>query len=272
MTVSSPGPTSDKLDAYFDAAPRPDAEAVDAGAFTLFVSRTPWSYYARPAIGHRQAITADDLAVLERTCAEHGVDLAIEWVHEVHPELADVASAYGLELSSHALMVLDTAGVKAPAMQDVAVRVLEADDPALLTGRAVADVSFTAGGTAVLPGGAKERDAFAEQLPAELVDHLQDRSRRGLTVTAVAIDADGVLAVGSCQPVGEAAEVLAVATLPEHRRRGLAAAVTSTLVAHGAERGVRTALLSAQDDDVARVYERVGFRRVGTMHAAERAD
>jgi hypothetical protein len=30
-------------------------------------------------------------------------------------------------------------------------------------------------------------------------------------------------------------------------------------------------LLSAQDDDVARVYERAGFRRVGSTHAAERS-
>jgi predicted GNAT family acetyltransferase len=35
------------------------------------------------------------------------------------------------------------------------------------------------------------------------------------------------------------------------------------------ERGVRTIFLSAQDDAVARVYERVGFVRVGTACIAE---
>jgi predicted GNAT family acetyltransferase len=139
-----------------------------------------------------------------------------------------------------------------------------------LSGRAVADVSFTFGGTATGPGGATERDAVVEGLSADLVDHLRDRDRRGLTITAVAESEAGVLAVGSYQPVGETAEVLGVATLPEARRRGLAGAVTALLARHALERGVRNLLLSAQDDDVARVYERVGFRRVGSTHAAER--
>ena len=37
------------VDGHLDPAPRRSADAVDAGAFTLFVSCTPWSYYARPA-------------------------------------------------------------------------------------------------------------------------------------------------------------------------------------------------------------------------------
>jgi predicted GNAT family N-acyltransferase len=34
---------------------------------------------------------------------------------------------------------------------------------------------------------------------------------------------------------------------------------------------VRTVLLSAQSEAVAKIYARVGFRRVGTAHAAEPA-
>lgn len=259
-----------ELDAYFDAAPRPDADPVETGAFTLFVSRTPWSYYARPALAHDEPITSADLDQLGKACVEHGVDLAIEWVHEVHPELADLAAGYGLEVSTHALMVAAASDVVAPEVGDVRLRVIDADDPALLSGRAVADVSFTFGGTATGPGGATERDAVVEGLSADLVDHLRDRDRRGLTITAVAESEAGVLAVGSYQPVGETAEVLGVATLPEARRWGLAGAVTALLARHALERGVRNLLLSAQDDDVARVYERVGFRRVGSTHAAER--
>jgi hypothetical protein len=44
--------------------------------------------------------------------------------------------------------------------------------------------------------------------------------------------------------------------------------VTALLANHAMQHGVRTVLLSAQDDDVARVYERVGFRRVGSTGAA----
>jgi len=90
----------------------------------------------------------------------------------------------------------------------------------------------------------------------------------GLTVAAAA-RASGVLAaVGWHQPLEGASEIVGVATLPAFRRRGLGAAVTGALVADALERGVETVFLSADDDDVARVYARVGFRRVGTACAA----
>lgn len=257
------------MDAYFDAAPRAGAEPVETGAFTLFVGRTPSSYYARPALAHRKPITSADLGTLERACLEHGVDLAIEWVHEVHPELVELAWANGLEVSTHALMVAAASNVVACEVAGVRLRIVDAGDAALPIGRAVADVSFTFGGTGTGPGGATERDLVAGRLSADLVERLRDRVRRGLTVTAVAESDAGVLAVGSYQPVGELAEVVAVATLPEARRRGLAGAVTALLARHAREHGVADLLLSAQDDDVARVYERVGFRRVGATHAAE---
>ena len=38
------------------------------------------------------------------------------------------------------------------------------------------------------------------------------------------------------------------------------------------ERGLETVFLSAQDDAVARIYERVGFERVGTACIATAAD
>ena len=37
-------------------------------------------------------------------------------------------------------------------------------------------------------------------------------------------------------------------------------------------KGVTTLLLSAQNDDVARIYERAGFRRVGVAFAAQAAE
>ena len=52
--------------------------------------------------------------------------------------------------------------------------------------------------------------------------------------------------------------------LPALRRRGIAGHLTWALAADAAESGVRTLFMSADGDDVARVYEGVGFRRVGT--------
>ena len=45
---------------------------------------------------------------------------------------------------------------------------------------------------------------------------------------------------------------------------GLGAAVTALLVEHALSLGAETVFLSAASDDVARVYERLGFRRTGT--------
>ena len=59
--------------------------------------------------------------------------------------------------------------------------------------------------------------------------------------------------------------------LPRARRHGVGAAITAALVADAHDRGVGTVFLSAGDDAVARVYERVGFVRVGTACIAEEA-
>ena len=153
---------------------------------------------------------------------------------------------------------------------DAVVRVVDAEDPALLQAWAVAGISFTAGGTAVGPWGTTEREVGARDLPPDMVEHLRDRARRRLTVTAVAETDAGVVASGIYNPVGDTAEVLAVATLPAARRQGFAGSVTAGLVRHARQNGVRLLLLSAESDDVARVYGRLGFRRIGTTCAAQR--
>jgi len=52
--------------------------------------------------------------------------------------------------------------------------------------------------------------------------------------------------------------------LPDHRRQGIAGALTALLAAGAFESGVHTAFLTAADEDASRVYQRSGFRRVGT--------
>jgi len=90
----------------------------------------------------------------------------------------------------------------------------------------------------------------------------------GLTVAMTARISGAIAAVGWHQPVNGSSEVVGVATLPAFRRRGLATAVTAMLVVDAHERGVDTVFLSADDDDVARIYERVGFPRIGAAGAA----
>ncbi|GAA2346313.1 hypothetical protein Scani_37560 [Streptomyces caniferus] len=48
--------------------------------------------------------------------------------------------------------------------------------------------------------------------------------------------------------------------------------MTAALVADARSRGVETVLLSAGDEDVARLYARLGFRSVATALIAEPGD
>jgi ribosomal protein S18 acetylase RimI-like enzyme len=257
------------VDGHLDAAPRFSADAVDAGAFTLFVSRTPWGYYARPALRLGRRIASADLAILAERCAELGVGLDIEWVNQARPELEQLAIDFGLRVQPRALLVADPAEVHAAPAQDVRIRIVAHDDPELPAGRAVAEVSFCFAGTAGGAPGPAERDEARAALSPELIAHLRRRARLGLNVTALAVnDADGVVATGSYQPIEQTAELVSVATLPCARRRGIAAALTASLAQDALDRGVGTLLLTASDDDVARIYERVGFRRVGVAFEA----
>lgn len=94
--------------------------------------------------------------------------------------------------------------------------------------------------------------------------------REGRIVTVAAYDDDGrVVGGGSHGPWGGTTELAGIAVLPRMCRHGVGAALTHALVADAGARGLATVFLSAQDDSVARVYERVGFRRVGIACTGE---
>ncbi|MBE2317125.1 GNAT family N-acetyltransferase [Solirubrobacter sp. CPCC 204708] len=185
-----------------------------------------------------------------------------EWVHETAPTLRDAVDAEVIEVP---LLVLDRAAWRPlEAPESMGLRLLDADDAALAAALGVEQVGFAAAGTAPGPQAITERDAAAREQDAARLDYLRERFRRGTSVTAVAENESGPVAVGTLRPVDAVAEIVGVATLPAVRRQGLGGAVTAFLVEHALDRGIETVFLSAADDDVARVYERLGFRRCGT--------
>jgi ribosomal protein S18 acetylase RimI-like enzyme len=129
-----------------------------------------------------------------------------------------------------------------------------------------------AAGGASAPAGPAERDAAWRPLGPEELEAERGRAVSGRIVSAVAEEPGrGVLASGVLQRVDDVAEVAGVGTLPTERRRGLGAAVTAALTGHALDSGADLVLLSAASDDVARLYARLGFRRVGTACIAEPA-
>jgi ribosomal protein S18 acetylase RimI-like enzyme len=220
------------------------------------VGTGPWPYYARPRLGLKHAFTAADVEAVRVRQRELGVPEAFEWVHETTPSLRD---AMGQAEVLHApLMVLDHAAWR-PPQTTAALRVLGPGDD-LATVRAVQEVAFTHAGTATGPEGIAERDAVERGDQS----FLEQRVRERISVVAVAELAGGVVAAGMHQPVGDVTEVVGVATLPAVRRQGLGGAVTGALVEDALAHGVRTVFLSAGSEDIARVYGRLGFRRIGT--------
>jgi GNAT superfamily N-acetyltransferase len=259
-----------RIEEHFDAAPRVAADVEQHGALTLFVSRIPWRFYARPRLGLGEDVGADDVAAVRARQRELGVREALEWVHETTPSLAGAAEAAGLEVLRVPLLALRAGDWSPPpAPAGARLRLLGAGDAELPAAQAVVELAFTAGGGSEL--GPEARDLAIGKLGD--LGFLRERIRAGLTGMAVAEDdADGPLAAGSHQLAAGVAEVMGVGTLPAARRRGLGAAVTGRLVQDARERGAEIVFLSAAGDDVARMYERLGFRRVGTACFASAAD
>ena len=264
-------PLVDRGDRYLDAAPRTFSEPESIGSLTLFVSRaSAWHYYARPTIGRRRPVTADDIASCRAMMRERGVSETFEWVHETAPEMAALVESLGLAAGAHPLMALI-----GPLPESGPADVLAAHDPQLAAAAAVAALAFGGEGSE----GPEARDAHLDAV-AEAAAVSRDRIAAGLMVTGVVRDSsDGVVSSCSYNPVGDlldsagrtfsAAELVGLGTLPSHRGRGLGSRLLVELTRHALDGGADLVLLSAADDRTARLYEPLGFARIATFGDAQ---
>ncbi|GAA0348288.1 GNAT family N-acetyltransferase [Streptomyces blastmyceticus] len=267
----------DRLEQYYDMVPRAGARIEDFGPLTLFVREGQgWPFYARPAHGWSGAVSADDVTRVRVRQRELGIPESFEWVAETTPSLRDAAEATGLVVHEHPLMVL---GPEAPTRavaevaEGVVLRTLGPGDPVLPSALALPHLAFAEPGTRIGPAGVPELDEAVRGHAGDgSVDRTAARILSGLTCVAAAVEDGRALCAGQHQPVGTVSEIVGVGTLPAARRRGLALAVTAVLVADARSRGVETVFLSAGDEDVARIYARLGFRRVATALIAEPAE
>jgi ribosomal protein S18 acetylase RimI-like enzyme len=248
---------------YYDAAPRSAARVEAVGPFSVFVGTGGWQYYVRPRLGLDHRFTAEEVETAAARKRELNQIVSFEWVHETTPSLLAAVNAAGYAVIEAPLLVLDPGVWRKPEPpRGVRLRVLDAEDrDGLAAARAVQNVGFGAAGTAPGPEGAAERDAAID---TSKLDFVVERTRRGLTLTAVAEGEFGIAAAGAHQPVDSVSEIVGVATLPAVRRQGLGAAVTGALVEDALTRGAETVFLSAGSEAIARVYSRLGFKRVGT--------
>jgi ribosomal protein S18 acetylase RimI-like enzyme len=277
-----------RLERFYDALPRDAAFTEEIGGFVLFVRNGPgWPFYARPRIGAATPSAADVTAVRRRQ-RELGAPEAFEWVHETTPDLLPVARSAGLGVHLAPLMVLEAAAlVPDLPLTGATIRMLDPAAPSfaadLAASRAVARLGFgapasatplesvDAAGLVVEMAGPRERDAMPPP-GNDLIALARHQAASGRSVMALVESAsEGILATGVLQSVHDVGEIAGVATLPSARKRGYASQLTASLARHGLRNDLELIFLSSADEDVARLYSKVGFRRVGTACIAEPA-
>jgi ribosomal protein S18 acetylase RimI-like enzyme len=256
------------IDGYLDAVPRPATRVEEIGPFTLFVNEgIGWRYYARPTVGAERFTSSDVQVVLDRQ-RELDQPLEFEWLVDVTPGVGPATESAGLRAVERPLMHLAREDFRPhPVPEGALVRFVEpGDDLARIT--AVAMVGFDSPGTDISPIGTESLAERAARIDAGRLAFNGDRIARELTITAVAFVEGHPVASGSHQPMDGLTEIVGVACLPAFRRRGLGAAVTSALARDAFQRQVGTVFLSADDESVARIYGRLGFRTIGRVGAA----
>lgn len=248
-----------EIDEFCDAVPRQWAAAVDDGPLRLFVRNGPgWPFYARPVPGGPpvEAADVDRLRARQRAL---GVPEAFEWLPSQAPSMAGAAAAGGLSVRLCPVLVLDGDPAPAPLPPGCSARLLGPADGDLAAAASAVNAVVAAAFGGPVPGAVS--GARLAELRADLA--------AGTVARLLVTDADGPVAAGSVQRAGDVAELVGIGTAQRARGRGLGAAVTALLAAAARGAGAGLVFLAAGDDAATRVYERVGFRRVGECGLAE---
>jgi ribosomal protein S18 acetylase RimI-like enzyme len=196
---------------------------------------------------------------------------SFEWLEQTSPMMASAAADAGLEVRRHPLLVLGELGAAPRVPPRISIRLVSPDDSDLVLAWAVPGVAFGHPGTDIGEAGVTERDKLAADHDGSTIEMLRERLESGRSALATAAGPNGPLAAGSYQLSDGVAEITGVGVLPASRRRSLGAAVTYALAADAVRRGAQVVFLSATDAAVARIYERLGFRQIGTAMIAEPA-
>ena len=233
------GTPARRVQDYLRAVLEPEREAVAAGAFVFYVHPTEAHTYLNYAIPRPDAREGDGRE-LQCVARERERRPRLEYIEECFPWVAGALAAQGFELQDRlALMVCPPQRCSEPAVQ-AEIRPVTPELVAAM--RTVQNAAF--GDPPPTP------EAIARW--------------RGNAVVAL-VDGEVVGAAQFSAVVDGLTEIGGVAVAPEHRRRGLGAALTSAATRAAYDRGAELAVLTPGDDDPRRVYERVGFRAAATM-------
>ncbi|MFD4751199.1 GNAT family N-acetyltransferase [Streptomyces sp. NPDC058426] len=206
----------------------------------------PYLNYATPLPSAEPS--AADVAALVDAFRTRELMPRLEFVPAAAPAVAPALLAAGFSVEAEHDFLVCTPETYTPA-ENRLVAQSPADDEEFAALDAALSASFGGPGTASPEGVARLR-----------------RTSEGGGAVRYVRAADGSCAGGaSCTaPALGTAELSGVGTRPTHRRRGVAAAVVSALTAYMFARGAASVWLEFSGDDSRRVYERLGYRPLGT--------
>jgi ribosomal protein S18 acetylase RimI-like enzyme len=245
-----------QIEANMRAVGRQERTVLTQEAFELFISPSAdeWLSFATPLSASRPNgswVTA--VAEMQAAFATHGRRPRLEYIADLHPNLAPALEEGGLVCqSNNPVMWLETAELAPPPKPFSAARYqrLTAEDEPLLRAY-LSQQSIAFGGT----GG---DDSFG-WLPT-----LQSGLGKGLVWGAVLAQDDGLVSGAVIQMGNGLGELAGVWTAPEWRGRGLAYAVCHQLLAEYTTAGYAGCWLSAAEG-AQRLYAKLGFGVVGTQ-------
>ena len=258
--MRAPNDVLDRLEASLRAVGALGRETCEVGPFRAYLA--PSSEYlmsfAVPC-GPDPERWSDAIAALRDLFASGGRRARLEFFAELHPGLADVLASHGFARESEApVMTLGPAGrrsvtdprsPRSPGA-NAAVRRLRADDRSFLTTFLERqDLAY---------GGMGQEGALA-WLP-----QLESGLRGGSVIGAAMMDGTEIVSGGVVQAHEGVGELAGVWTLPSRQRQGLAYALCGALLRDAVTEGVELIWLSA-GDGAERLYEKLGFERVGTQ-------
>lgn len=228
------------------------SRSVPVGPFLVLVhaeSDNPFRNYAVPVDG--AAPSAADVASLVAFFRERRRLPRLEYVRPA-PAVDASLGAAGFDIASTlTLMALD--GGVAPVTADGYAVALVDDVDSLRRAAGVQDVAYG--------------EVAGEPDPAGLVRTVE---HGGQVALATHVASGAAVGAGlSTPPQGGLVEIAAVGVMPEHRRRGIGALVTSVLTDSALGRGHQP-FLQVERDEPLRVYQRIGYRVIGEMADARR--
>jgi ribosomal protein S18 acetylase RimI-like enzyme len=217
-----------------------------------------WLSYALLIPGSNEAdVTADVIEALRSHFLDKRRTLRFEILEPLWPWAGQKLKALDLKLQGRMPLTICLPGqirpMPLPSGSDdecVALRTLSADD----ADQVLREHLLAA------------RESFGESNP--IVSDQEITEQRGnLTAgrytCAYLSWSDRIAGVGAMTKGND--ELVGVGTLPEYRRRGIAAAISSHLVTQHFERGAEAVWLSAGDAAAAALYEKIGFQHAGVQ-------